>query len=59
MKGKVYSERMESFENLNTRIRQAISSIGTATLSNVWKKINTRINYIVRQEGKHIEQIKF
>ena len=57
MKHKVYSERIESLEHLTTGIRKAISSIDTATLSNVWKKINTRIDTIVRQEGKHIEQI--
>ena len=59
MKAEVYSERIESLDHLKTRIRQAIRSIDTAPLSNVWKNINTRINRVVRQEGKHIEQINF
>ena len=59
VKDEVYYARIESLEHLKTRVRQAISSIDTATLSNVWKNINSRINYVVRQEGKHIEQTKF
>ena len=59
MKFMVYSERIKSLEHLEARIRQEVSSIDTATLSNVCKKINTRTNYVGRQEGKHIEQIKF
>ena len=59
VKDKVYSERIESLEHLNTKIRQAISIIDNATLSNVWKNINTGIYYVVRQEGKLIEQINF
>ena len=59
MKDKVYSERIESLEHLKTKIQLEISSIDTATLSNVWENVNTRINYVVRQEGKQIEQINF
>ena len=59
MKDKVYSERIESLEHLKKRIQHAIISIGTATLSNVLRNINTRINYVVHQEVKHIEQSKF
>ena len=59
VKDKVYSERIESLDHLKTRIQHAISSIDTATLSNVWKNIHTRINCVTRQEGKHIEQMNF
>ena len=59
MKHKVCSERMEALKHLKTRIRQAISSIDNAALSNVRININIRINCAVRQEGKHIEQIDF
>ena len=48
---KVYSERIESLEHLKTRIQQAISSIDTATLSNVWKNINTRTNYVLNEKN--------
>ena len=44
VKEKVYSERIESLEHLKKRIQQAISSIDTATFSNIWKNINIRIN---------------
>ena len=59
VKDKVHCERIEFLEHLKTRIRLAISSTDTATLSNFWKNINTRINHVVRQEEKHIEQVNF
>ena len=55
----VYSERIGTLGHLRTRIRQAVSSIDIATLSNLWKNINNRINYVVQQEGNHIEQNNF
>ena len=58
-KDNVRSERIEFLEHRKTSFCQAISSIDTATLSNVWKNINIRINYVVRQGVKHIEQTNF
>ena len=52
VKDKVYSERIESLDHLKTRIRHAISIIDTATWSNVWKNIHTRVNCVDRQERK-------
>ena len=37
LKDQVYYERIESFDLLKARVRQAIRSIGTASLSNVEK----------------------
>ena len=59
VKDKVYSEEIESLQHLKARITEAIRSIDTSTLSNVWKNIETRINCVVRQQGKHIEQMTF
>ena len=59
VKDKVHSERIKCLEHIKTRIRQAISRIDTAPVSNAWKNINTTINYIVRQEGSHIEKFNF
>ena len=59
VKDKAYAEKIESIEYLNSRITQAIRIIDAATLSNVWKNLNTRINFVVRQEGGHIDQLTF
>ncbi len=59
VKYKVYSDEIESIEHLKSRITSATRSIDAAKLSNLWKNLNTRINCVVRQEGRHIEQLKF
>ena len=54
-----YSEKIESLDHLLIQIRQAIGSMDSGALPNVWKHLNTRTNCVVRQEGKNFEQIKF
>ncbi len=43
--------RIESIQHTKSRITLAIRSIDAATLSNAWKNLNTRINFVVRQGG--------
>ena len=59
VKDKVILVRILSVEHLQSRITRAIRSVYSDTLSNLWKNISARINCIVRQLGKHIEQITF
>ena len=59
VKDKVYAVRIHSLQHLRTRITRAIRSIDTATLSRVWKNVETRMDCVVRQQGKHIEQMTF
>ena len=57
VKDQVYSVRISSLTHLKTRITQTLNRISTATLTKVWKNTQTRLDYVVRQNGGHIEQL--
>ncbi len=59
VKDKVYAGQIRSLQHLETRITRAVRSVDAETLSKVWENVRARMDCVIRQQGKHIEQMTF
>lgn len=57
IKSKIYETAIDSIEELKRRIRAEIDRINQESLQKVWQNLKLRLNYIMRQNAGHIENI--
>ena len=57
LKYQVFCELLSTISELKTKIRQAISSITAETLEKVYKNIEFRNSFVIRQNGGHFEHL--
>ena len=56
VKDKVFRTPVQNVTQLKRRITQAIRSVTQEMLQNVWRNLENRLNAIIRENGRHIEQ---
>ena len=57
IKDLVYLQRPDSISELKTKIRDAVQSINGDILRAVYKNMETRLGFVVREQGGHFEHL--
>ena len=57
IKNKVYGEPLRTMAELKTKIHQSIQIIDQETLKKVFKNMKTRLNFVIREQGRQFEHL--
>lgn len=57
LKDQVFRELPQNIPDLKTKIRHAVESITEETLQKVFKNIENRLSFVIRQNGGHFENL--
>ena len=58
LKDQVFDDLPNTIPQLKTKISQAIATITPATLQKVYKNLENRLAFVIRQDGGHFEQLQ-